>query len=603
MSRIKVALAALSLVGLFIGLLAPWLTIEVWRPAIWAAAAGIVLAALLSQIVSTLRRGEFGLDIIAALSMGTALLFGEMLAAAVVALMYAGGQLLEDYAQARARSEMHALLGRAPKRALRYLDGQLREVPAEELVPGDRVLVRQGEIVPADGVVESGTALLDHSVVTGESVPVLRRQGEAVLSGTSSLDMAFDMVVTKPAAESTYAGIVRLVAAAQEAKAPMVRLADRYAMWFLLVTVALATLAWAASGDHLRALAVLVVATPCPLILAVPVAIVSGISKAARRGVLIKGGPVLEVLAGAQTLVIDKTGTLTGGKASLSEIVTRGRWTADEMLRLAASLDLASSHVIAASIVEAARERGLKLSRPVRAREIPGKGISGLVDGQRVAVGGGGFVAQAMKLRRIVEPHGPPGSVQVAVGIGGKLAGFLILADEVREDAAKALRELRNAGISRVVLASGDQRSVVEKVGKSLGIDELRSELDPKGKIDVVLAERQRGPVLMVGDGVNDAPALAAADVGISLGVRGSSASAEAADAVLLVDRLDRLAEALVISRQSKRIALESVYAGLGLSLAGMIAASLGYLTPVQGALLQEVIDVAVIANALRALR
>ena len=602
LNRLKLLLVFVSAAGLVTGFLTPLFGMNAWQHAVWGLAAAIVFLFLVKEIFTSVRRGEFGLDLVAALSVSGALYFGETLAAAVVSLMYSGGQLLEDFAEARARSEMNMLLGRAPKRALRYLDGQLAEVDIEELVPGDRILVRQGEIVPVDGKVASGKALLDQSILTGESVPVYREAGNDVLSGSSSLDMAFDMVATRPALESTYSCIVRLVQAAQEAKAPMVRLADRFALWFLALTVLLAGGTWVLSGEHLRMLAVLVSATPCPLILAVPVAIISGISKAARRGVLVKGGPVLETLARASVLVIDKTGTLTEGGARLIDVQVSGRRKADEILRLAASLDQASGHVIAASVVEAAYGRGLTLSMPVHAKESGGAGIEGHVDGKRVIVGGSDFVRRKLKRRSLKKAIASPGSVIVAVAIDGHLAGHLILADALRHDAGRALARLREAGFCRIVLASGDQHAVVAAIASQLDLDDIRFELLPREKVDVVIAERANGVVLMAGDGVNDAPALAAADVGISMGVRGSPASAESADAVLLVDSLERIAEAVEIAKRSRSIALQSVYVGLALSLGAMVAAAFGYLEVVEGALFQEVIDVAVILNALRAL-
>jgi heavy metal-(Cd/Co/Hg/Pb/Zn)-translocating P-type ATPase len=433
--------------------------------------------------------------------------------------------------------------------------------------------------------ISSGKALLDLAALTGESVPVRSLEGEEVQSGARSLDTAFDMRAERPASESTYAGIVRLVEAAQAAKAPMVRLADRYAVGFLFVTVALAGGTWAVTGDHIRMLAVLVSATPCPLILAVPVAIVSGMGKAARRGVLMKGGPVLETMARATSLVIDKTGTLTRGRAELANIIPAGNVEDQEMLRLAASLEQASAHVMAASIVEAGRDEGLHLSTPQNVRETAGEGLSGLVDGRHVVIGGHDFVTLA------------------ALAVDGRLAGHLLLADEMRGETPSALASLRAAGIRRIVLASGDVQAVVDRVGQGLGLDSLRGGLKPEEKVEIVLAERRKGVTLMVGDGVNDAPALAAADVGISMGATGSAAASESADAVLLLDDLTRLAEGLGAARRARKIAIQSVLVGLGLSFAAMLAAAFGYITVVQGALVQEAIDVAVILNALRALR
>ncbi len=602
MNRFRILLFAIAFLGLAGGFAAPSLGAGDFAGLVWGAAAGLVLAALLAEIMSSLARGEVGLDMVAGLSISAALIFGETLAAGVVALMYSGGQVLEDFAANRARADMRALLARVPKTALRYEDGRIADVAIDAIRPGDRLLIRQGDIVPVDGRVASGTALLDLAALTGESVPVKSLEGQPVQSGARSLDTAFDMEALKPASESTYAGIVRLVEAAQAAKAPMVRLADRYALAFLAVTVALAGGTWAVTGDHMRMLAVLVSATPCPLILAVPVAIISGMGKAARRGVLMKGGPVLETMARATSLVIDKTGTLTRGRAGLSVILPAGEIPEDEMLRLAASLEQASAHVTAGSIVEAAHARGLRLSLPQKVREVAGEGLSGEVEGCQVVVGGHDFVLRQIGLD-LPRPEQPPGMTLAALAVSGRLAGHLLLADAVRAETPAALASLRAAGIRRIVLASGDAQAVVDRVGAGLGLDSLRGGLKPAEKVDIVLAERKNGVTLMVGDGVNDAPALAAADVGISMGATGSAAASESADAILLVDDLTRLAEGLATARRARAIAVQSVMAGLGLSFAAMLAAAFGYISVVQGALIQEAIDVAVILNALRALR
>ncbi len=603
LNPIRVSLFVIAVAGLFGGLLAPFLGLAAVQSLIWGVAAGAVLAVLLYEIVTSLLKGEVGLDIVAGLSISAALVFGETLAAGVVALMYAGGQLLEDYAANRARADMKALLARVPKTALRYDDGHLAQVAIDAIRPGDRLLIRQGDIVPVDGRVSSGRALLDLAALTGESIPVKAVEGQDVQSGARSLDTAFDMLATRPASESTYAGIVRLVQAAQAAKAPMVRLADRYALLFLAVTVGLAGATWYLTGDHVRMLAVLVSATPCPLILAVPVAIIAGMGKAARRGVLMKGGPVLETMARAANLVIDKTGTLTRGRAELSGIVPSAHWTSDEMLRLAASLEQASAHVTAASIVAAARGKGLALSYPQQVRETAGEGLEGVVEGHHLIVGGHDFVTRKLGISALPRPDREPGTALVALAVSGRLAGHLLLADAVRPETPLALERLRQAGIRRIVLASGDAQGVVDRVGEGLGLDVLRGALSPEEKVAVVKAERASGITLMVGDGVNDAPALAVADVGISMGATGSAAATESADAVLLVDDLTRLAEGLAAARRARAIAVQSVIAGLGLSVAAMLAAAFGYITVVEGALIQEAIDVAVILNALRALK
>jgi heavy metal translocating P-type ATPase len=537
--------------------------------------------------------------------MSAALIFGETLAGNVVALMYAGGQVHETFAQARARREMSALLGRVSRTAFRYRDESLEEVPIDDVVSGDELMIRHGEVVPVDGVVSKGSAVLDLSALTGEAVPARITDGEEVLSGSTSTGPAFRMAATRPARESTYAGIVRLVEAAQQARAPMVRLADRYAWGFLLLTVALAGAAWAFSGDPIRALAVLVVATPCPLILAVPVAIISGMSRSARNGVLIKNGGTLEQLARVRTAILDKTGTLTHGSAEVVEIRTTGEMDADEVLRLAASLDQASGHVLAAALIGAAKARKLRLSPPANVSESPGAGLEGVVEGRRVLVGGNGFVRARSAGTDPRELHVGLGSelATIAVAVDGAVVGVIVLEDPIRPDAGSLLQELRASGISRIVLASGDRTEIATAVGKRLRVDAVFGELAPEHKVDVVAEEQANAPVLMVGDGVNDAPALAAADVGVAMGARGAAASSEAAGVVLLVDEIRPLAKAIGIAKRTRGIALQSVYVGLGLSVGGMVLAALGYLAPVQGALLQEAIDVAVILNALRALR
>lgn len=601
--RLKTLLLGIAALGLIggLGLMLAGLS----EPARFVFAAGVlpVLAALVVEILRSLAKGEVGLDIVAALSMSAALLFGETLAAAVVALMYSGGTFLESFAEGRARREMSALLSRVPRTATRHNNGALDEVPLDDIVPGDLLLIRQGDVAPVDGTVQSNRAMLDQSALTGESMPVRLNQGQDVMSGSTNAGEAFDLMVTRAAADSTYAGIVRLVEEAQASKAPMARMADRWSLMFLLVTVVLATAAWWVSGDPIRAVAVLVVATPCPLILAVPVALVAGLSRAAHFGVLIKGAKPLEALARITTLILDKTGTLTDGRPQIVSIDVLDDMSEDDVLHFAAALDQASKHPIAQAIVAAARERGIALPVPDNVVETPGEGVAGTIEGRKVVVGGAAFVAAKVGLKDVDGTVAEAGSVIVSVGVDGKLVGHVVMADALRSGTAELLAGLRQLGIARILLATGDRRAVAEAVTEGLALDAVRFELTPDQKVLLVLSERKSGPVMMVGDGVNDAPALAAADIGVAMGARGAAASAEAADVVLLVDHLDRLLPGIEVAQRSRRIALESVAAGIGLSVIGMVAAALGYLTPVQGALLQEVIDVAVILNALRALR
>ena len=572
---------------------------------VWALGTVPILLALFVQIIGSLRRGDVGLDVVAALSMSAALVFGETLAGNVVALMYAGGQLLENFAEGRARREMTALLGRVAFTAIRYRDHALEEVPIATIRQGDRLLIRQGEVLPVDGHIVEGVAVLDLSALTGESIPKSLARGGEVVSGSTLVGAPFDLIASRPASESTYARIVRLVEAAQAGKSPMARLADRYAIGFLVLTVSIAGIAWGVSNDPIRALAVLVVATPCPLILAVPVAIISGMSRTAKSGVLVKDGAALEALARVRTAILDKTGTLTEGRPAITEIRTQSGFSESDVLGLAASLDQASAHVVATSLIRAAIEAGLPLLPPSDITEVPGKGIEGTVGGRRVAIGGDTYVRnRSSDDGQMLDGLGrPAGVMSVAVAVDGVVAGVILLQDQLREDARSTLDALRAAGIERIVLASGDMDHIAQTVGQSLGVDEVLGDLTPEGKVAAVRREAATRQVMMVGDGVNDAPALAAADVGVAMGARGAAASSEAAGVVLLVDQLLPLARALDIARRTRVIALQSVFVGLGLSVAGMVIAAFGYLQPVQGALMQEAIDVVVILNALRALR
>jgi heavy metal translocating P-type ATPase len=608
MSRTRLAgwpLLAVSILGLTAGGVA-WLVGSADGAALaWALTTAAGIVPLLASVVGGLRRRELGVDVIALLAMAGALLLEEYLAGAVIALMLASGRTLEAHAASRATRELQALLERAPRGAHRYEDGELAPVPVEEIAPGDRLLVMQGEVVPVDGVLEAAHAVLDESALTGESLPVERGRGDPIRSGAVNAGPAVDLLVAASAEDSTYAGIVRLVEHAQANKAPFVRLANRYALAFVPLTLAIAGAAWLVSSDPVRALAVLVVATPCPLILAAPVAIVSGMSRAAHRGVIVKDGGALETLATAQVLLLDKTGTLTAGAPRLRNAETFDRLEPDGLLRLAASLDQASPHPLASAIVTAARQRGLALSFPTEVEERHGAGVRGMVDGHAVALGNAAWTAGselppaagALQRRTALDS-----ASCVFVAVDGRLAGALVLEDPLRPDAARVVRGLRRAGIQRVVMVSGDHAEVAESIGVAVGVDRVLSERDPADKVDAVRAARREGVTVMVGDGINDAPALAVADVGVAMGARGATASSEAADVVLAVDRLDRLAEAMHIARRSRSIALQSVLSGMGLSLIAMLIASGGWLVPVLGAVVQEAIDVAVILNALRAL-
>jgi heavy metal translocating P-type ATPase len=482
-------------------------------------------------------------------------------------------------------------------------------VPVGSLAVGDVVLVRAGELVPVDGAVQSAEATVDESALTGESLPVSYVRGAVVQSGVANAGDAFELRATRLASESAYANLVRLVRAAETQRAPFIRLADRYAAFFLPLTLAIATAAWIANGDAVRAVAVLVVATPCPLILAAPIAIVSGVSRAARSGVIVKGGTAIERLGEARTVLLDKTGTLTLGAPRVEEVIPFGEWDEEDVLRLAASVDQLSAHVLAEALVHDAERRGLRLAEPGDAFEEPGQGIEGTVEGRPVAVGSIAWLRERGLDPREGEAAGDGGEeaglAKVAVAIDGQLAGVVVMADRLREDARELAGELRATGVERVAMVTGDRRSVAERIAADTGLDRVYAEQSPEDKLDVVRsirADPELAPVVMVGDGVNDAPALALADVGIAMGGPGATISSDTADAVITVDRIDRVATAVSIGRRSLAIARQSVVFGIGLSLVAMGFAAFGYIPPIAGALLQEGIDVAVILNALRAL-
>jgi heavy metal translocating P-type ATPase len=580
-----------------------WLTnADTVASVLWGIATLAGLAYSSATLFEAVRQRQPSVDVIAWLALVGALLVREPFAGAVIAVMLGSGVLLEARAAARARRELSLLVSRAPRVARRHTPGVgVVEIPVAEVAPGDRLLVGSGEIVPVDGRL-LGPGVFDESALTGESRPVSRRSGDDVHSGIVNSGSPVDIVATATAAGSTYAGVVRLVEQAQASSAPFVRVADRFAVAFVPVTLVLAGLAWLLSADPVRAVAVLVVATPCPLLLAAPIAFMSGLSRAARAGVVVKGGSALERLASGRVLLFDKTGTLTRGRPTLTDVITTEGLESDTILALAASLDQASPHPLAGAIVGAARDRELVLSTPQEVTEQHGYGVSGRVDGRLVRLGtaawamGQPLPAWVRQARRRAELDG---SLAVFASVDGTPAAVLLFEDPIRPDAPRMMRALRATGIRRVVLVTGDRPDIAETVGRLVGVDAVYAERDPAEKLAIVRAEAD---TIMVGDGINDAPALAAAKVGVALAARGTTAAAEAADVVLTVDRVDALADAILIARRAHRIALLAVFVGMGLSALAMLAAAAGALPPAIGAALQEVIDVAAIGIALIAL-
>ncbi len=592
-----------TLVLLLAGIGAMLFGLDAAADGLWIAATilGLVLSG--AATLSAVRRRQPSVDVIALLALGGALAVGEPFAGAVISVMLTTGVLLEAGAAARARRELSLLVGRTPRTARRLEGDDLVEVEVGLVVRGDRLLVGTGEVVPVDGRL-LGAGVFDESALTGEPLPVERPAGDDVRSGVVNSAAPVELIATATAGDSTFAGVLRLVEQAQASSAPFVRVADRIALYFVPFTLILAGGAWLVSGDAVRAVAVLVVATPCPLLLAAPIAIMSGLSRAARIGVIIKGGSALERLARGKVLLFDKTGTLTQGKPVLSDVIAPAGVSADELLALAASLDQVSPHVLATAIVTAARQRGLDLRLPESVVEHHGYGLEGRVGDREVRLGKSDWIVSGAAptwVRHARRRASLDGSLTVFVAVDGVPAGVFLLEDPIRPDAPRMLRALRAAGITRTVLVTGDRAEVAESVGRIVGVDAVQADRDPADKVAVVADEARNGPTIMVGDGVNDAPALATAGVGVALAARGATASSETADVVLTVDRIGVLADAILVARRSRNIAMQSAAVGMGLSLIAMVAAAFGLLAPAAGALLQEVIDVLAIGIALRA--
>jgi heavy metal translocating P-type ATPase len=537
-----------------------------------------------------------GSDILAVLSLAGALLTKEFFAAAIISLMLATGRNLEHWAEGQAERQLKALLQRLPRKAHRLdANGALVEISADDIAIGDQLLVRSGEVVPADGRLLS-TAVLDESALTGEPMPKTRIANEEILSGVLNSGTQFQFVATNTSQESTYAGIVRLVESAQARSAPSVRIANAWALRFVPIALLIAIAAWIVSGEVSRAVAVLVAATPCPLILAVPIAVVAGMSQAARHGAVIKGGAILELLARAEVVLLDKTGTLTHGGPAISEIVTKPGIEQNEILRLAASLDQFSPHIVAKAIVNGARLKELTLETATEVNENHGHGITGVVDGRSIEVGQ--IDDERPSWFTLKHP------LLVAVKIDGDLSGVIGLTDPLRAESESMVSELRAAGVKKIILVTGDRKETAQEVAAAVGIHEVYSSVTASGKMNLVEEQMKEahGTVIVVGDGINDAPALAAAHVGVAMGARGATAASEAADIVIVEDSIDRLTYAISIAKNARKKALQGAGVGMGLSLLAMVAGALGLMSASQGAISQEVIDIIAIFWALTTL-
>jgi len=601
------AIPFISFVGLFTGLILHWVGHEQYDDLVWKITLIIGTLPLLYRMIKDIARGHFGVDLIAIVAIITSFVLQQYLAGTVIVLMLSGGEALEDYALRRARKELSSLISNAPSIAHISRNGKILDIKASEVKINDVIIIKPGEAVPVDGIVTSGQTEMDESALTGESVPVEKKIGSLVLSGSINKENVLEVKAVRLASESKYEQIIRLIKEAEESRAPVVRLADRYSLWFTAITFIVAAFAWFVSHDPIRLLAVLVVATPCPLILATPIAMISGISKAASRGIIIKNGGALETLAEVKAFIFDKTGTLTLGMPEVIDIQTHENSNAKDVLSVSASLDQLSTHILARSLVEYAhRQNDIVLHFPENFKESFGQGVSGLIEGKQYYFGRLKFLTEngITISEQVIQGHESlqkQGKIAVYLGSKEGLVGSILFADVVRPEIKNVFSNLKKQGLNKIVMLTGDKKNVADLIGKQVGLTDIHAEALPEDKVNEVKDhQRQFGKVAMIGDGVNDAPALAVADVGIAMGGHGATATADTSDIVITMDNLERVGEAYTIAKRVLRIAKQGIFLGMGISILLMIIASFGYIQPVHGALLQELLDVAVILNALR---
>lgn len=560
---------------------------------------------MLKDMLITLREGKYGVDVLAATAILTSVILGEYWSGMIIVLMLTGGEALEDYAENRAKKELTSLLDRAPQKATVLRDGKETELLVSAVRIGDKILIKTGEVLPVDGVLIKGSTSVDESSLTGESMPVLKGVGDAVMSGSINTEGSFVMKATQTSENSQYEQIIQLVKSAADSEAPFVKLTDRYSIPFTIVSFIIAGFMWIVTKDPNRFLQILVVATPCPLLLAAPIALISGMSRSAKYGVIVKNGSVLEKLASLGAIGFDKTGTLTTGQPEITEVVTLSKQLEkNELLAIAAALENQSSHVLARTIVEAAKNKAVKKVKTGPIKEISGHGIESTYKDTVVRIGNARFMEQlsiTLPIKVKADVHQKTASF---ISLGGSLAGYILFEDAVRPDAKYTVDALHTLGIKEAIMVTGDKQSVADEVALKVGIDTVYADCLPADKIKALKSLRTRQQsVAFVGDGVNDAPVLTSADVGIALGARGSTAASEAADVVILLDDLSKVAVAREIATRTFKIARQSILIGIGMSFALMAMFSTGKFKPSLGAALQEIVDVSVIINALRAHR
>lgn len=554
---------------------------------------------LIWGMIETLRSGMFGVDVLAVTAIVTSVVMGEYWAGMVIVLMLTGGEALEDYAEGRAKVELTSLLTRKPTKAHLLKANKQIEVKASSIKVGDKIVVLPGEVVPVDGEIIEGSSSFDESSLTGESLPVSKSVGDNVLSGSLNSEGKITLRANNSAADSQYEQIIKMVKAAAASQSPFVRLADRYSVPFTIISFMIAGTAWIMSGDSLRFLQVLVVATPCPLLLGAPIALVSGMSRAAKHGVIVKNGSALEKLAEVETIAFDKTGTLTQGTPSVDAIVAHGKNTKNEVLALAAAIGKDSNHILSRSMVEYAQTKKIKLAKTKQVKEVAGEGLIGRVGGKTIYVGRMSLLKEnGIKIPKTADKAINQTATFVAVNT--ELVGHITFKDHVRKESKNMIKLLNKLGIKHTLMVTGDNATTAKAIAKQLGVTDVRADCLPGDKIHAVEAVEHK-PVAFVGDGVNDAPVLTAADVGIALGARGSTAASESADIVIMLDDIGKVAASVSIAKRTFSIARQSIMIGIFISIGLMLVFATGKFKPVHGAAIQELVDITVIIYALRA--
>ena len=558
---------------------------------------GAILAiSMFIEMIKTLRSGRFGVDLLAIIAIASTLIIGQYWASLIIVVMLVGGESLEDYAAHRASRELHKLLENSPTFAHKKVGDSYEDTPIDDIDIDDVLLVKASEVVPIDGVVLEGDSWFDESSLTGESEPVTKAIGDEVLSGSINGETAVLIRASKKASDSQYQKIVQLVKESEATPAQFVRLADRYAVPFTIVSLLIAGAAWLISGDMTRFAEVLVVASPCPLILAAPIAFVSGMSRSSRNGLLVKNGTTIEKLSLAKTVAFDKTGTLTTGILQVKSIAPEtATHSEDDLLQIAASLEIGSNHILAKSLVKRAAEKDLALLEVTDLRESTGLGLSGVIQTKTYRIGRANFAnAEDAKVN----------GTAVFISEDEVFIGKILFEDKIRPESQHVIERLKAQDVQHILMLTGDNQKTAELVAGELGITEMHAGLMPSEKIGILkeLPETHR-PMVMVGDGVNDAPALALSDVGIALGASGSTVASESADVVVLRNDLNLVPESIKISRETMKVAKEAVLIGIFICIALMLIASTGVLPAIIGALLQEVIDTVSILYALKALK